>query len=51
MSVLGIIMLTMCLVAISLMLYGCTDLEIIKKFLSKQKLHEVAIISPITHKL
>ena len=40
MSGLEIIMLIMFLVAISLMLCGCTDLVIVKKFFSKQKLSE-----------
>ena len=45
MSGLGIIMLIMFLVAISLMVCGCTDLEIVKKYLSKQKLHEQVYIT------
>lgn len=41
MSGIGIIMLIMFVVAISLMLCGCTELETVKKFLAKQKLQKL----------
>ena len=41
MSGIGIVMLIMFVVAISLMLCGCTELEIVKKILSKQKLRKL----------
>jgi hypothetical protein len=41
MSGIGIVMLIMFVVAISLMLCGCTEMEIVKKILAKQKLHKL----------
>jgi|GEM_PF-3909301 len=41
MSGIGIVMLIMFVVAISLMLCGCTELETVKKILSKQKLRKL----------
>ena len=41
MSGIGIIMLIMFVVAIGLMLCGCTELEIVKKILAKQKLQKL----------
>jgi len=42
-SGIGIIMLIMFVAAIGLMLYGCTDLEVVKKVLSKTETTRIGV--------